>query len=64
MEISFLKNKKIKSLLIEINENFKEQSENVFNLMKEYEFKILHKKRNDAFYKGKFANTYNFIFTR
>ena len=32
--------------------------------MKEYEFKILHKKRNDAFYKDKFANTYNFIFTR
>ena len=60
----FLKNKKIKSLLIEINENFKEQSENVFNLMKEYEFNILHKKRNDDFYKGKFANTYNFIFTR
>ena len=60
----FLKDKKIKSLLIEINENFKEQSENIFNLMKEYEFKILHKKRNDAFYKDKFANTYNFIFTR
>ena len=57
----FLKDKKIKSLLIEINENFKEQSENVLNLMKEYEFKILHKKRNDAFYKGKFANIYNFI---
>ncbi len=60
----FLKDKKIKSLLIEINQNFKEQSENIFNLMKEYEFKILHKKRNDAFYKGKFANTYNFIFKR
>ena len=60
----FLKNKKIKSLLIEINENFQEQNASILNLMKEYEFKILHKKRNEEFYKGKFANTYNYIFVR
>ena len=37
---------------------------NVLNLMTQYEFKILHKKRNDKFYNGEFANTYNYIFIR
>ena len=32
------------------------------NLMKEYEFKILHKKRNDIFSTGKFNNIYNYVF--
>ena len=60
----FLRNKKIKSLSIEINEDFKKQFQNVLKLMSQYEFKILHKKRNDKFYKGEFANTYNYIFIR
>ena len=61
---NFLKNRKIKSLSIEINEDFKEQFKNVLNLMSQYEFKILHKKRNDKFYNDEFANTYNYIFIR
>ena len=40
----FLSDKKVKSLSIEINENFKEQYEKVLDLMNEYNFKILHKK--------------------
>ncbi len=59
-----LTNKKVKSLSIEINEDFEKQYNMVLNLMREYEFNILHKKRNDKFYKGKFSKTYNYIFTR
>ena len=61
-----LKNKKIKSFSIEINENFKEQYEKVLNLMKEYEFKILHKKHNENMFskESKFIKTFNYIFIR
>jgi FkbM family methyltransferase len=62
----FLNNEKVKSLSIEINENFKEQYDEVLNLMEKYNFKILHKKHNDDFFKGgnKFAKTYNYIFIK
>lgn len=62
----FLNNGKVKSVLIEINEDFKEQYEKVLSLMKKYGFKLLHKKHNDDFYsKGdKFINSYNYIFTK
>ena len=61
-----LKNKKIKSFSIEINENFKEQYEKFLNLMKEYEFKILHKKHNENMFskESKFIKTFNYIFIR
>jgi len=61
----FLRNKKIKSLSIEINESFTEQYEKILYLMNEYEFKILHKKHNENFYGGnKFKYIYNYIFIR
>ena len=41
---------KVKSLSIEINENFKEKYEKVLYLMEEDKFKILHKKQNDNFF--------------
>ena len=61
-----LKDKKIKSCSIEINENFKEQYDKILNIMKEYQFKILHKKHNeDNFSKeSKFNKTFNYIFIR
>jgi len=60
----FLNDKKVKSLSIEINENFKEQYDKVLNLMNKYEFKLLHKKHNDDMFseQSKFKNTYNYIF--
>ncbi len=61
---NFLRNKKVKSLSIEINENFEDQYKKVMNLMKEYEFKILHKKHNDILSTGKFNNIYNYVFKR
>ncbi len=62
----FLKNEKIKSLSIELNENFKQQYEKVLNLMERFNFEILYKKRNDAFFseKNKFNKTYNYIFIK
>ena len=60
-----LKDPTLKSLLIEINENFKEQFEIVTKIMKDNNFMILHKK--DA-YKSKirkeFNNMFNYIFIR
>lgn len=62
----FLNDKKVKSLSIEINENFKEQYNKVLNLMNKYEFKLLHKKHNDYMFseQSKFKNTYNYIFAK
>lgn len=63
----FLGNKKIKSISVEINENFKEQYEKVFDLMKKNNFKLLYKKHNKDLHKKHnkdFHFTYNFIFSR
>ncbi len=62
----FLKNEKVKSLSVEINENFKEQYDNIQNLMKKYEFKFHHKKHNEDMFsdQSNFKNTYNYIFKK
>ena len=62
----FLNDKKVKSLSIEINENFKKQYDKVLNLMNKYEFKLLHKKHNDDMFseKSKFNKTFNYIFVK
>ena len=62
----FLNNKKVKSLLIEINENFSEQHDNILNLMNKYDFKFLHKGQNEDM-KSKLSNSqkiYNYIFVK
>ena len=62
----FLSNEKVKSLSIEINENFIDQFEKIKKFMGKYKFKILHKKQNaDLLFEGsKFDKTYNYIFTK
>ena len=61
----FLTHQKVKSLSIEINENFKEKYETVLDLMEKNKFKILHKKQNDdLFEKSKFNKVYNYVFVR
>ncbi|WP_435096295.1 FkbM family methyltransferase [Candidatus Pelagibacter bacterium nBUS_27] len=60
----FLNDKKVKSLSIEINENFKEQYDKVLNLMEKFNFKIVYKKHNDDMFSEKFKNTYNYIFKK
>ena len=62
----FLANQKVRSLSIEINENFKEQYEIVMNLMEKNKFKILHKKQNSDFlFEGsKFNKIFNYVFIK
>ena len=63
-----LKDKKIKSMLIEINENFVEQYNDILNIMKDSGFEIKEKKNNsdlfDSDEKNSFSKVYNFIFER
>ena len=61
-----LNNKKIKSLSIEINENFTQQYEAISKIMKINGFQILQKKNNKNINnkKNKFSNTFNYIFIR
>ena len=62
----FLTNQKVKSLSIEINENFKEQYKQVLDLMEKNKFRILHKKFNDDFQLegSKFNKTFNYVFIK
>ena len=59
-----LTNKKVKSLSIEVNENFKEYYNNILNLMNKYEFKFLHKKNNEEIAQSDFKHIYNYIFVK
>ena len=66
----YLDNKNIKSILIELNENFKDQFDSVLRIMSDKKFKIKFKKRSDDFYKdnsinekeNKFSKVFNYIF--
>ncbi len=67
-----LDNMNIKSILIELNENFKDQFDSVLAIMSDKKFKIKFKKRSDAFYndssfdnsENKFSKIFNYIFER
>jgi FkbM family methyltransferase len=61
-----LQNSKIKSLSIEINDQFIEQRDKIFNIMKLNNFITLHKKHNDELYKknGKFSKNFNYVFIK
>ena len=62
----FLSNKKIKSLSIEINDNFKEQHDKILKIMNEFEFKILHKKNNEKIFSqsSRYYKLFNYVFVR
>ena len=62
----YLQDKKIKSLSIEINENFTEQYNKVLDCMKHNKFQILSKKHNEILFSknSKFSKTFNYIFKR
>ncbi len=63
-----LRNKKLKSMLIEINENFLEQYQDILNIMKDSGFEIKDKKNNSDLFesdeKNSFSKVYNYIFER
>jgi FkbM family methyltransferase len=62
----YLSDKKIKSVSIEINENFTNQYKKILNIMKKNKFKILQKENNKNFFKieKKFKKTFNYIFIK
>ena len=63
----YLNNKKIKSLSIEINENFSEQLNSVLSIMKKNNFIFKYKKRSEDYigYKNsKLNKTYNYVFKK
>ena len=61
-----LQNSKIKSLSIEINDQFIEQRDKILNIMKLNNFITLHKKQNDELYKknSKFSKSFNYVFIK
>lgn len=62
---NFLKNKKIKSLVIEINENFEDHFERILKIMKENEFKIYDRQYNKHnALNNSFSKTFNYVFVR
>lgn len=62
----YLKNKRIKSISIEINENFKLQKKMIINLMKINNFKFTQKKQSDFLKNSnnKFNKSFNYIFEK
>lgn len=59
-----LKEKKIESILIELNENYQKQFNEIKNIFKNYNFVLKKKDRNDKYYGEKFAKIYNYIFEK
>jgi len=60
----FLKDEKLKTISVEINENFKEQYDEALKILKNSNFSIISKNKNESFSSEKFSNTYNYIFKK
>jgi FkbM family methyltransferase len=62
----YLSGKKLKSISIEINENFTKQYQEVLKILSQNKFKILHKKNNSKKLnlQSQFSNTFNYIFNK
>jgi len=61
----YLNNKKIKSILIEVNENFEKQFTKIKDIMEKSNFKLVKKERNEDFYQiSDFKRMYNYIYVK
>jgi len=64
----YLNNKNIKSIIIEVNENYETQYNNIMKTMKNLGFNIFEKKQTEEIAvsdtQNKFSNTFNYIFRR
>jgi len=62
---NFLKNIEIKSLSIELNQNFTEQYNQVIEILQKSEFKFKHKKHSEMFdNNSEYSSTFNYVFER
>ena len=60
-----LMNNDLKSILVEVNENYKNQHLEVIKIMNENQFKLISKKQNILEVKNtKFSKTFNYIYSR
>ena len=58
----YLADKELKSILVEINENFKDQFEGVLNILKKSNFKFIEKKQGKELVRSKeFNKTFNYF---
>jgi len=61
----FLGDKKVKSISIEINENFIDQYDSIQKYMKQFNFVFKHKKHSNLFAgTTRFSRTYNYVFEK
>lgn len=62
----YLQHDSLKSISVELNENFEQQFDSVMSLMKKNNFKVLTKKHNNELFdkESKFYKTYNYVFIR
>jgi len=60
-----LMNKDLKSILVEVNENFQDQHKDIVKIMKENNFTLISKNQNISDVQNtKFSKTYNYIYNR
>ena len=60
-----LMNKDLKSILVEVNENFQDQHENIIKIMKNNNFTLISKNQNISETQNtKFSKTFNYIYNR
>lgn len=63
--INSLNDKNLRSILVELNENYKSQLNNVLDIMNQFNFKLKHKKHAPIYDKDKkFSKLYNYIFEK
>ena len=61
----YLADKELKNILVEINENFKDQFEGVLNILKKSNFKFIEKKQGKELARSKeFNKTFNYFFKK
>lgn len=60
----YLNNPLIKSISIELNENFSEQFNEVNNILKDNQFILKYKKRAETYYGIKFDKIFNYVFIK
>ncbi len=63
--LKFLGQKNVKSISIELNEEYISQYQNVFKILTKLNFNLKHKKHSDMFdINNKFSKLYNFVFDK
>ena len=62
--LKYLSDQRLRSISVELNENFKDQYNQVLNIMEKSNFKMKQKKRSDSFYNKDQSKVFNYIFEK